>query len=145
MNIVTANAGQRVFMGLKDSTAVITAASDPNAALNTVYIGANAADTNLSICSNDGTSTATCTTLGANFPKATANTAYEVAFWAVPNGSAIGYYIRRLVNGSEATGSVSTDLPSNTVQLGWDFTINSGTSAAITTMQFGGTCWMANP
>jgi hypothetical protein len=145
MTIVTANAGQRIFMGLKDSTAVLTAASDPNAALDSVYFGANAADTNLSICSNDNSGTATCTTLGANFPKATANTAYDVALWAAPGGSSIGYYIRRLVNGSEASGTISTDLPRNTVQLGFDFTINSGSTAAIATMQFGGTCQIANP
>lgn len=145
MTIVTGNAGQRVFMGLKDATAVLTAASDPNAALDTVYFGANAADTNLSICSNDNAGTATCTTLGASFPAKTANQAYDVAFWAAPNGSSIGYAITNVVSGANATGTVSTDLPRNTVQLGFDFNINSGTGAVITTMQFGGTCYIANP
>lgn len=145
MNIVTGNAGQRVFMGLKDATAVLTAASDPNAALDTVYFGANAADTNLSICSNDNAGTATCTTLGASFPAKTANSAYDVAFWAAPNGSTIGYSIRHVVSGAVSTGTLSTDLPRNTIQLGFDFNINSGTGAVVTTMQFGGTCYIANP
>lgn len=145
MNIVTGNAGQRVFMGLKDATAVLTAASDPNAALDTVYFGANAADTNLSICSNDNAGTATCATLGASFPAKTANQAYDVAFWAPPNGSTIGYAITNVVSGANATGTVAADLPRNTVQLGFDFNINSGTGAVVTTMQFGGTCYIANP
>ena len=124
---------------------VLTSTADPNAALDTVYFGCNAADSNLSICSNDNASTATCATLGANFPCHTSGVAYDFAFWASPNGSSIGYWIRRLVNGSEATGSVTTDLPRNTVQLGWDINVNTGSTASAVQVHNHGVCWWANP
>ncbi len=82
---------------------------------------------------------------GANFPCKTANVGYDWAFWAPPNSSTIGYYIRRLANGSEASGTISSDLPRNTVALGWDMNVNSGANATITTMHFGGVCYIANP
>lgn len=145
MNIVSAVATQRVFMGIKDATAVLTATADPNAALDTAYFGCNAADSNLSVCSNDGTTTATCTPLGANFPCHTANIAYDWAFWAAPNASGINYYIRRQVTGQEASGTLSSDLPRTSVALGWDMTINTGSTASAVTMQFGGVCYIANP
>lgn len=136
----------RVFAGLRaGSGTVLTATSDPNAATNTVYFGCNAADANLSICSNDTTSTATCTTLGASFPCHTNTKAYDVAFWAPANGSAIGYWIREIVGGTEATGALTTDLPQNTVQLGWDFNVNTGANATANTIWVGGACWWANP
>lgn len=145
VNIVTTTANQRVFMGLKDSTAVITATTNPSASLDTVYFGCDAAQTTLRICSNDNAGAATCADLGANFPCTTANIAYDVALWAAPNGSSIGYYIRRLVGGQTASGTLSSDLPRNTVALGWDLWINNGGTAAASTMQFGGTCYIANP
>ena len=49
------------------------------------------------------------------------------------------------MNGSEASGTLSTDLPRNTVTLGWDFTMNAGANATVTTVHFGGTCYIANP
>lgn len=109
----------RVFVGLKDATATLTATADPSAALDTVYFGCNAADANLGICSNDNAGAATCTTLGANFPCHTNNASYDVAIWSASNGASIGYWIRHLVTGNESTGSVSTNLPRNTVQLNW--------------------------
>lgn len=141
----TVTATTRVFAGLKDATAIITATSDPNVTLDAVYFGCNAADSNLSICSNDNTSTATCTTLGANFPCHTNNAAYDVALWSAANGSTIGYWIRNLTSGTEATGSLSTDLPRNTVQLNWEFTANTGGTASAVNIHIGGTCWLANP
>ncbi len=144
-SIVTTTANQRLFVGLKDAVAVITATTNPSAALDTVYFGCDAAQTTIRICSNDNAGAATCTDLGASFPCTTANIAYDWALWAQPNGSSIGYYIRRLVNGSEAQGTISTDLPRNTVALGWDFWINNGGTAAASTLQFGGVCYVANP
>lgn len=135
----------RVFVGLKDATAVLTATADPNAALDTVYFGCNAADSNLSICSNNNSGTATCTTLGASFPCHTNNAAYDVAFWASPNASSIGYWIRHLTAGTEATGSLTTDLPRNTVALGWDFNVNTGSTASAVQIHVGGSCWYADP
>jgi hypothetical protein len=72
----------------------------------------------------------------------------KITVWQVPENSTdqlIYYYVRRLVNGSEAQGTITTDLPRNTVALGWDLWLNSGTTAAIPSLQLGGTCYVANP
>lgn len=141
----TVNTTMRAFIGLKDATAVLTATSDPNAALDTVYFGCNAADSNLSICSNDNAGTATCTTLGANFPCHTTGASYDVALWAAPNAASIGYYIRHITTGNAAQGTVSSDLPRNTVALGWDIWVNTGSTASALNLHVGGTCYIANP
>ena len=135
----------RVFVGVKDATTIMTATSDPNVTTDTVYFGCNAADSNLSICSNDNVSTATCTTLGASFPCHTNNAAYDVAIWAASNGGAIGYWIRHLTTGTETSGTVSSDLPRTTVQLGWEMTVNTGGTASANQIHVGGSCWWANP
>jgi len=143
LNLVTATT--RVFAGLKDSTAVLTATADPNAALDAIYFGCNAADANLSICSNDNVGTATCTSLGASFPCHTSGVAYDVALWAPANSTGIRYWIRRLVTGTEASGTVASDLPRNTVRLGWDLNVNTGSTASAVQVHVHGTCWWANP
>lgn len=144
--INTTDNTSRLFVGLKDATAVLTATADPTAALDTVFFGCNNAQTTMRVCSNDNASTATCADLGANFPCTTTDTAYDVAFWAAPNAASVGYYIRRYGTAFTANGTISTDLPRNTVQLGWDFNRNTGgTADAIAAMRFGGTCWMSNP
>ena len=144
--INTTDNTSRLFVGLKDATAVLTATADPSAALDTVYFGCNNAQTTVRVCSNDNSGAATCTDLGANYPCTTTDTAYDVALWAAPNGSSIGYWIRRYPTAFETSGTISTDLPRNTVQLGWDFTRNTGgTADAIAAMRFGGTCWTSNP
>ena len=145
-NVVTTTANQRLFVGLKDATAVITATANPSAQLDIVGFWCDAGQTTIRIGSNDNAgSSSNAVDLGANFPCTTANIAYDVALWASANGTAINYHIRRLVGGNEATGTINTDLPRNTVQLGWDFWINNGGTAAASTIQFGGTCWWANP
>ncbi len=144
--VITTTANQRLFAGLKDATTVISASTNPSAQLDIVGFWCDAGQTTIRIGSNDNTgSSSNAVDLGANFPCTTANIGYDVALWAGQNGSSIEYYIRRLANGSEATGSISTDLPRNTVQLGWDFWINNGGTAASSTIHFGGTCWWANP
>lgn len=144
--INTTDTTSRLFVGLKDATAVLTATADPSAALDTVYFGIDNAQTTLRVCSNDNSGAATCTDLGANYPATTTNVAYDVAFWAAPNGSTINYWIRKFDSAISTSGTISTDLPRATVQLGWDFTRNTGgTADAVAAMRFGGTCYIGNP
>lgn len=139
----------RVFAGIKDATTVMTATSDPNVTTDCAYFGCNAADSNLSVCSNDNTSTATCSTLGAGFPCHTNNSAYDIAFWqgANRNGNTgtIGYWIRNILSGEQASGTLSSDLPrTDVVKMGWEFTANTGSTASAVQMHVGGSCWWAN-
>jgi len=82
-------------------------------------MGYDAADTNLQIMSNDGTSTATKVDLGASFPVPTTDRSkvYELALFAAPNGSTVQYEVTDLGTGAKATGTISTDLPSSTTFL----------------------------
>lgn len=113
---IQGTAPTRVFIGLAGTAAALPAA-DPNALLNTIYVGANAADTNLSICSNDAAGTATCTTLGASFPAVSSLLVYDVFLYSAPNTSTV-YYMVNSVNSSTVTsGTLSADLPANTTFL----------------------------
>jgi hypothetical protein len=140
----TPPAGQRAFFGL--SAATPGAAADPSATINQVGFQCDATQTTLRIGSNDNAGAATVTDLGANFPCTTTSTAYDWWIWAKPNASAISYAIRHMTTGNTASGSLSTDLPQNTVLLGWQQWINTGpTTAAAATIHVGPLCWIANP
>lgn len=112
---------QRIFVGMGPSTAPTDA--QPSSITNIIGVGADSADTNLFMMHNDGSGTATRIDLGANFPKNNAGTdLYEIALFAKPNASEVTYQVRRLNTGHEASGTISTDLPSNTTTLaprGW--------------------------
>ena len=66
------------------------------------------------------------------------------AIWAKPNDSRIGWWIRQIVSGVDAAGYVSSDLPLNTVQMGWDLTVNTGGNATANTVWAGGLCFWQN-
>jgi hypothetical protein len=109
----TIAAGQAVLVGVRDGT---TFAGDPSAATDTIYVGCNAADTNLSICTNDASGSATCTTLGASFPcKTSSEVGYD--FTLVRHRTA-GTYRWRVTkhDGTTATGTLSSDLPTLTAK-----------------------------
>lgn len=141
----TVNVNERVIVGL--AAAPSTVGTSPNTKADTVYFGCNT-DDNLQICSNDNVGSATCSDLGVNFPCANGaaqNTLFRSAIWAAPNGSTISWAIERLDAGPyTANGTLSSDLPRNTVQLGQEFGLfesASGTSS----LDFIGACLFWNP
>jgi hypothetical protein len=116
-----------------------------------VYFGSNSADTNLSICANDNVTTATCTDLGASFPTKLQGAAYDLFIWAAPNASSIGYAISRLDSAASTYGTISnnqadggTDLPRNTVPLGYDIFMANGATASIGRLWFAGVVVCSN-
>lgn len=125
-------ATKRMFHGLRN---VVTGPTDvePTTYVNCIGVGCNAADTTLSIIYNDASGTASTIPLGSNFPKNNSNTdLYELCLFSRPNTTTVEYQMRRLNTGHEATGTLSTDLPSNTTllaPLGWESV--GGTSSTI--------------
>lgn len=118
-----ATATNRCFVGMGASTAAPTDVQ-PSSIVNILGFGWDAADTNIQWMNNDGSGTATKTDLGANFPVPTADRTkvYEAAIFVAPNGSTIYYEFTDLATGNVATGSVTTDIPTNTTLLaprGW--------------------------
>lgn len=134
----------RVFAGVLNSLALIGAAVDPNSVSDTIYVGANAGDANLSICSNDNSGSATCNTLGNSFPAQTDGAFYDLWLAGSPNGGSVGWYVERLDSPAVASGTLTSDLPRNSVQLSWQLWVNTGSTA--TTVQSGwlGSCFMGN-
>lgn len=107
--------GQAVFVGIQNAAGSWT--GDPNALTNTFYVGCDAADSDLEVCANDASGSATCTTLGATFPcKTGALVGYE--FLATrAKGTQIYKWTMRKHSGEVATGTISADLPTGTIRL----------------------------
>lgn len=147
--------GSRVAIGFFNKATAFSVSADPNVELNSVYVGCNSGDVNLSACSNDNSGTATCNTLGSNFPcvcsGSNVNLMYDVGFAASPYPSdggtfqAISYSVDRLDVAHHTDGVISSDLPQNTVQMGWQEWVDSGPWAGTVDLTFFSTCICANP
>ena len=121
--------GCRYFVGL-NGTNTGTTNVDPSSWTNIIGVGCDSGSTTYSIMHNDGSGVATTIALGANFPANSSSTDfYELALYAPPNGSTVGYRIQNFVNGAVAAGTLSTNLPASTQGLnilGWAETATTG-------------------
>lgn len=146
--------GARVAVGYWNATTAPTATSDPSVITNAVYVGCDQTQATMHICSNDNSGAATCSDLGSLFPCAGTAGGGAAAgvnlvpydFWlaAAPNGAQINYYLKRLDTGDEISGGITTDLPQNTVQLGWHVYANSGQDNHAVRLSFMYSCNCAN-
>lgn len=114
----------RGFVGMTNSTAAPTDVQ-PSTLTNMVGMGWDAADTNIQLMCNDGAGTATKTDLGASFPVPTADRTnmYELVLFS-PNSTtqSVGYRVTNLGTNAQVSGTITTDIPSNTTLLaprGW--------------------------
>ena len=109
------NASHRCFVGMRP-TATPTDVN-PSTLTNIVGVGYDAADTTFHVMTNDGSGSATKVNLGAGFPKPSvdAQDVYELALFSPPGTvQLVSYRLRNLTTGAEATGTVTSDLPSAT-------------------------------
>lgn len=118
-----ATATTRCFVGMSNTVAAPTDVN-PSTLLNMIGMGWDNGDTNIQMMRNDGTGTATKIDLGASFPRPNTNTSqiFEIALFCAPNTTTIYYEVTDIGSGAVATGSFSTDIPSNTTLLsprGW--------------------------
>lgn len=122
-------ADARSFAGLVSTTSALGNVN-PSSNTNIIGVGTDSTDTTLSIIHNDGAGTATKVALGANFPDHTLSVdMYELALFAAPNASEVGWQVTRLNTGDVATGTITTDLPSSTTLLAPQVWRNNGTTA----------------
>lgn len=102
----------RGFAGLH-STATPTDV-EPSSLTNGVWMGWDAADTNIQLMRNDGSGTATKIDLGSNFPVPTTDrtSVYKLDLYS-PKGTtqSVQYRVTDIVNGYVAQGTISSDLP----------------------------------
>ena len=110
-------AGARMFVGLSATVAAPTNV-EPNTLANTVGVAQISTSTNLQIITRDATAAQTID-LGVNFPCVAAlGHVYELALFAPPGGSSIGYRVENLSTGSVAQDTLTTNIPVNTTLMG---------------------------
>lgn len=112
------NTSCRAFVGVSGVAGTPTDV-EPSTLLNIVGMGWDSADTNIQIMHNDGSGTATKVDLGASFPVPTVDSTkvYEIEVSCAANGSSINYRVKDMGTGDETSGSITTDLPSNTTMM----------------------------
>ena len=103
--------GGRMFFGLHSGTTVVSA--DPSALNNTVGFAVDAADNGAISFLTRGTS-ATKASTGLTI---TSGKGYKACFYAAPNSSEIGWWIKDINTGTEASSTATANLPTNTTFL----------------------------
>ena len=136
--------GPSAFFGLISRATIINGGSMPSANTDCVYVGADRGQTPLQICSNDNVGTATCNSLGSNFSLYTSGAIYDIWLSAAPNAASIEYAVVRLDTPAIASGSITSDLPRNTVQLNWQAVINNGDGGIPVALGWEGQCTAYN-
>lgn len=130
------NATLRWWTGLYGTNSTIGNV-EPDTLVNMVGFGINAGETTVHFYTNDGSGTASRTDLGASFPANTLSTdMYTFEIWCAPNASTIYWRALRENTGDVTSGSVSSDLPSNTVFMHPQIWINTGTTATAVSWHF---------
>lgn len=110
--IETTLSTSRIICGLQINWAGNT---DPGASgVSGVFIGKDAADTNLQFFHNDTTGTPTKVNLGANFPANVSPQLYDVTLTFSGDGTQVDYLVKNLITGNTASGTATTDLPAPT-------------------------------
>lgn len=127
-------ANQRLWCGLMNSTAALSATVAPSTFVNAIGAGWDSTDANLQIMHNDAAGVATKIDLGIPFPTNNTDAVYELILFCPPNGDAVGYRVRRLDTGATAQGTLTTDLPAKSVLLCYHAYMNNGGTAAAVTL-----------
>ena len=128
----------RHFVGMSSNTAAPTDV-EPSSLTNMFGVGWDAADTNMQMMSNDATGTATKVDLGASFPVPTTDRpgVWELAMFSAPNSGTVNWAVTNVGSGAAASGTITTDLPSNTTFLSpRGYASVGGTSSVIGTTLF---------
>jgi len=107
----------------------------PSNQVDLMIIGADQLDTNMQVMHNDSAGTCTKIDLGANFPK-TAGAFYKFELTAASNSSAVDYLVTRLDSAFTASGTISTNMPSNTTFLKAGVSFAKGAVATIVKLAF---------
>lgn len=108
IGVISANA--RWFVGMYNQ--LLTILPEPSALLNALGIGADAADTNVQLMTNDNAGVATKTDLGASFPARTVGAVYDLWVGCEPSTTGvISVRVRRLDVAAVAYAQLSSNLP----------------------------------
>jgi hypothetical protein len=114
-----ATATTRCFVGMAGGVAAPTDVN-PSTLLNTIGMGWDSGDAQISVIHNSGSGAATKVPLGASFPRPTADRAhmYELAIFCPPAAANAFWEVTDLVTGAVATGEITTNLPAAAALMG---------------------------
>ncbi len=123
-------AGNRAFLGLETTAAAPTNIDPLTSTTNgRIGVGINANTGNWNLVHNVAGTAPTVVDLGANFPVNVVDL-YELALFAAPNGSAVGYRVKKLSTGGETSGTIATNIPSSTTFMAIQMWITNNATAA---------------
>jgi hypothetical protein len=127
--------GARQFCGMTTGLVLlpISSTNTLETRQNIIGMGSDSTDTNLQIFHNGTSATATKIDLGPNFPAnktgaVTNSEAYQLELYNVFGTTSVKYRVRRLSDGLEVTGTISTNLPSVALDLAPQVVRTSGTT-----------------
>ena len=124
--------GGRFFAGMHRTTAV--ASADPSTNNNCCGFAVDAADNGLIYFITRDATTTTRVSTGLTI---TTNAGYDLYMFCAPNDSKIGWRIVDFVNGVEASGSATTNLPINTLPMNAGVLASNAALTAATAIQMG--------
>jgi hypothetical protein len=132
-----ANATHRAFFGLRGSTTTLTDVN-PSTLTDILGIGWDSGDANVSVIHNDNVGTATKVSLGASFPRPTADRTqmWDIELSCAPAATQINYLITNLITGAAASGSITTDLVTATTFLAWHMAASAGGTSSVAGFTF---------
>lgn len=106
----------KVMLGFMTESAAgsLAASSVPSNQVDCCFFGFDNGDTNWQFMHNDASGTCTKVDLGSNFPAQTIDRVYSWEISCPGNDGNITYTMTRQDTGAVATGTVSTNLPTNT-------------------------------
>lgn len=126
-------ATHRAFCGMWYDVAFIGDV-DPSTLINMVGMAWDDDDTNIQFMHNDGSGVATKIDLGASFPVPTVDRAntYRLEMHSPPGSTqSVTYKVVNLETGAEATGTVTTNLPSNSTLLANQVAMSVGGTSSV--------------
>jgi hypothetical protein len=126
----------RQFCGLASVGTILTISSvNPVVNFtNIIGIGSDPADVNLQLFHNDGSGIATKIDLGANFPANKSGAvpngvAYTLELYNSYGSNSVNYRVTKNSDGTNTTGTISTDLPLSTTPLAPQIVRTSGSTS----------------
>lgn len=126
-------AGMRAFVGLTDTASAAPINIDPTTSTTPGKIGLaiNASTGNWNLVHNATGAAPTVIALGANFP-VNITDSLELQLFAAPNSASVNYRVMNWTTNLSVTGTISTNLPANTVFMGRTiWATNNATAAAV--------------
>jgi len=108
-----------------------------NTLTNIIGVGSEMGDANLQVFCNDGSGTASKIDLGSGFPAnrtsgAASTTIYSVQLYNKPASSSVLYEVTNQETGAVAQGTLTSNLPSNTLLLNFFASRAMGSAGGIT-------------